>query len=115
MTYRLLNGIEPREDFPALPIFRELLAEKNLLISDHTRRYLHQEITFPGPVIDRTNRARWLKHGQVTLRERAAREVSRLVGEYQPSRLPDETKTELTRLMEREGRRYGMQDLPARE
>jgi trimethylamine--corrinoid protein Co-methyltransferase len=115
MTYRLLNGIEPREDFPALPIFRELLAEKNLLISDHTRRYLRQEITFPGPVIDRTNRTRWLKHGQVTLRERAAREVSRLVGEYQPSQLPDETKRELTRLMEREGRRYGMQDLPARE
>jgi trimethylamine--corrinoid protein Co-methyltransferase len=115
MTYRLLRGIEPREDFPALPIFQELLAEKNLLISDHTRRHLRQEILFPGPVIDRASRARWLKDGQVTLRARAAREVSRLVEKHRPSRLADETKSELTRLMEREGRRHGMPGLPARE
>ncbi len=56
-----------------------------------------------------------MKDGRTTLRERAAREVSRLVGEYQPSRLPEETKRELTRLMEGEGRRYGMDRLPARE
>ena len=115
MAYRLLRGIEPREDFPALPIFQELLAEKNLLISDHTRRHLRQEILFPGPVIDRASRARWLKDGQVTLRARAAREVSRLVEKCQPSRLADETKSELTRLMERESRRHGMPGLPARE
>jgi trimethylamine--corrinoid protein Co-methyltransferase len=32
MTYRLLAGIEPREDFPALVLFEELLKEKHLLI-----------------------------------------------------------------------------------
>jgi trimethylamine--corrinoid protein Co-methyltransferase len=115
MAYRLLRGIEPRDDFPALPIFEELLREKHLLIADHTRRYLRQEITFPGSVIDRSNRARWLKAGQPTLRERAAREVSRLIEKYAPSRLSGETKSELTRLMEREARRYGMEALPPRE
>jgi trimethylamine--corrinoid protein Co-methyltransferase len=115
MTYRLLQGIEPREDFPALPIFQELLAEKHLLISDHTRRYLRQEILFPGPVIDRASRARWHEGGRTTLGERAAREVSRLVAAYQASRLPEETKRELTRLMEGEARRYGMDRLPAIE
>jgi len=75
MTYRLLRGIEPREDFPSTPLFEEMRREKHLLIADHTRRHLCEEITFPGPVIDRSSRARWLEDGQVTLRERAAREV----------------------------------------
>jgi trimethylamine--corrinoid protein Co-methyltransferase len=115
MAYRLIQGIEPREDFPALPLFQELLAEKHLLIADHTRRHLRQEITFPGPVIDRANRAKWLERGQTTLGERAAREVSRIVQEYRPTRLPEETKRELTRLMEREAARHGMRELPAGE
>jgi trimethylamine--corrinoid protein Co-methyltransferase len=113
MTYRLLRGIEPREDFPSIPIFEELRREKHLLISDHTRRYLREEITFPGVVIDRANRARWAADGHLTLRERAGQEVSRLVEQYTPSRLPAEAKLELTRLMTAEARRYGMETLPA--
>jgi len=112
MTYRLLRGIEPREDFPSIPIFEELRREKHLLIADHTRRHLREEITFPGAVIDRANRSRWLESGQLTLRERAAREVSRLIEKYTPSRLPEDTKLELTRLMRREALRYGMDALP---
>jgi trimethylamine--corrinoid protein Co-methyltransferase len=113
MAYRLLRGIEPREDFPALPLFQELRREKSLLIADHTRRYLREEITFPGPVIDRANLGRWLEGGRLSLRERAAREVSRLLEQYKPSRLPEEIKLELTRLMRREAQRYGMDALPA--
>jgi trimethylamine--corrinoid protein Co-methyltransferase len=113
MPRRLLAGIEPREDFPALPIFQELLAERNLLIADHTRRHLRQEIKFPGPVIDRANLARWEKGGKTTLRERAAKEVARLLKQYKPSRLPDSSRAELTRLMQAEARRYGMAALPS--
>jgi len=115
MTYRLLRGIEAREDFPALPLFEELRREKHLLIADHTRRHLREEITFPGAVIDRANRARWLKAGRLTLWERAAREASRLIQGYTPSRLPQETKLELTRLMAQEAQRHGMEALPKRE
>ena len=115
MAQRLLRGIEPREDFPSLPLFEEMRREKHLLIADHTRRHLRQEITFPGPAIDRANRARWTEQGQVTLRERAAQEASRIIKAYKPSRLPEETKSELTRLMEREAVRHGMEALPARE
>lgn len=114
MAYRLLRGIEPREDFPSLPRFEELRREKSLLIADHTRRYLREEITFPGPVIDRATHSRWLQGGGLTLKERAAREVARLLGKYTSSRLPEATKLELTRLMEKEARRYGMEALPAR-
>jgi trimethylamine--corrinoid protein Co-methyltransferase len=115
MTYRLLQGIVPREDFPSLPIFQELLKEKHLLIAKHTRKYLREEITFPGPVIDRANRARWLEDGGKTLGERARREVERLLTSYTPSRLAEDKKRELVRLMEAEAGRYGMQSLPARE
>ncbi|MCC7174189.1 MAG: trimethylamine methyltransferase family protein [Bryobacterales bacterium] len=115
MSYRLLAGIEPREDFPALPIFQELLAEKHLLISDHTRRHLRKEILFPGPVIDRATRARWARDGKVTLRERASREIERIIGRYQPSRLAGDRKAALTRLMQGEARRHGMDGLPAQQ
>ncbi|MGA2074409.1 MAG: hypothetical protein ABSH52_12985, partial [Terriglobia bacterium] len=62
---------------------------------------------------DRGNRGRWVEGGQLTLRERAAQEVSRLLEQYTPSGLPEATKLELTRLMESEARRYGVSALPS--
>lgn len=112
MCYRLARGIEPREDFPALALFEELLREKHLLIADHTRRYLREQITFPGPVIDRTNRERWAKAGSPPLLERAAREVERLIAGYQPSRLAEDRKAELRARMQAEARRHGIAELP---
>ncbi|MBN2559344.1 MAG: trimethylamine methyltransferase family protein [Phycisphaerae bacterium] len=112
MALRLVRGIEPKEDFPALPRFEELLKDQHLLISKHTRRYLKEEHFFPGPAIDRANRSRWQEEGGLTLRERAHGEVERLVAGYESSRLPDDIKAELTRLMQGEARRYGMGSLP---
>jgi trimethylamine--corrinoid protein Co-methyltransferase len=112
MALRMLEGIESREDFPALSRFEELLAEQHLLISKHTRRYLKQEHYFPGAVIDRANRSRWQEEGGLSLRERARREVESLLAGYQPSELPDDVKRELNRLMEGEARRHGMDRLP---
>lgn len=112
MTKRLLRGIEPKDDFPARPIFEELLREKHLLIAKHTRRHLRSEIVFPGPVIDRANHSRWLEEGALTLGERARHEVARLVEAYEPSRLPEVIKGELRRLMQAEARRAGMDRLP---
>ena len=90
MTYRLLRGIEPREDFPGAPdSSRSCWREKHLLIADHTRRHLRRGDRVPGPVIDRANRAKWSRDKR-TLGERAAREVERLVARYTPSRLPDD-------------------------
>jgi len=109
---RLIKGIQPREDFPALPRFEELLKEEHLLISKHTRRYLREEHRFPGAVIDRANRSRWQEEGSLSLRERAHREVERLAAEHQPSRLPEEVKGEMKRLMAHEARRFGMDALP---
>ena len=112
MTLRMIDGIKPKEDFPSLPRFEELLTEGHLLISDHTRRYLKEEVYFPGPVIDRANRSRWMEEGSVTLGERAGKEVERLINEHKPPRLSNDITRELTRLMESEARSYGMDDLP---
>lgn len=112
MALRMTRGIEPKEDFPARERFQELLADKHLLISKHTRRYLKEEHYFPGAAIDRANRSRWQEEGGLSLRQRAHGEVQRLVDDYQPSPLPDQVKAELTKLMENEARRYGMDRLP---
>jgi trimethylamine--corrinoid protein Co-methyltransferase len=112
MAYRLIAGIEPREDFPAIGIFRELLKEKHLLISEHTRRYLKTEQFFPGPVIDRARRSRWEEKGSLTLGQRAHQEVKKLLESYHPSRLPEDVKKEMTKLMTDEARRHGQNSLP---
>ncbi len=101
-----------REDFPALPLFQELLRDKHLLIAKHTRKHLREEITFPGPVVDRANRARWVDEGAQTLLQRARREVGRLVERYTPSQLSDAVKSALTERMRKEARRWGMDQLP---
>lgn len=112
MTLRMIKGIQAKEDFPSLLRFKELLKEKHLLVSKHTLRYLKEEFYFPGSVIDRASRTRWQEEGSVTLWERAHQEVEKLIKDYKPSKLSDDTKKELTKLMEGEARRYGMNSLP---
>jgi len=112
MALRLIQGIQPKEDFPALPRFEELLKEQHLLISEHTQKYLKEELYLPGPIIDRTNRTRWLEEGGLTLLERARHVVESLIQDYVPPRLPEDTKKELTRLMTKEAQRCGMTNLP---
>jgi trimethylamine---corrinoid protein Co-methyltransferase len=112
MTLRAIKGIEPKEDFPSQPIFEELLTEKHLLISEYTRRYLKEEDYFPGPVINRANRARWEEEGSLTLHERAQSEVKKIIRFHQPTRLSETIRRELKKLMETEAHRYGMTSLP---
>jgi trimethylamine--corrinoid protein Co-methyltransferase len=115
MTQRLVKGIEPRDDFPSLPLFEELMRERHLLIADHTRKHLRDEIVFPGPVVDRANRSRWQDEGGLTLWQRADVEVGRLIAEWTPSRIGDNVKAELERLMTAEAAKFGMEELPERD
>ncbi len=112
MTLRLTKGIEPKEDFPAIPIFEELLREKHLLIADHTRKYLRDEHYFPGAVIDRANSSRWEEEGSLTLGDRAKSEIARLLGDYEPTGLSGDVLAEMTGLMRAEAARFGMTRLP---
>ena len=113
-TQRMVRGIEPREDFPARPIFEEMLEEGHLLIASHTRKHLRDEHYFPGPVIERANLSRWRAEGGTTLGARAHREVVRHLEAYEPSRLAEDVRTELLSLMTAEARRHGLDQLPTR-
>jgi trimethylamine--corrinoid protein Co-methyltransferase len=112
MVLRMIKGVVPKDDFPSLPIFQELLKEKHLLISAHTRRYLKEEHYFPGKVIDRANLSRWKEEGSKSLENRAYDEVVRLLNQYQSSKLSNDKKSKLTERMEIEAKKYGMNDLP---
>jgi len=115
MNLRMIEGIEPKEDFPSIPIFEELIKENHLLISKHTRKYLKKEHYFPGEVINRANRPRWIAEGKTTLEERAHTEVEKLIQNYEPSCLKSEIKNDLTKLMENEAKKYGQDKLPKRK
>ncbi|RKY90152.1 MAG: hypothetical protein DRQ01_09645 [Ignavibacteriae bacterium] len=115
MMLRMLKGIEPKEDFPSLPIFEELLKEEHLLISKHTRKYLRDEHFFPGQIIDRANRSRWQDEGASTLEDRAQKEVKELIENYEPSSLSKEIKNELINLMEHEAGKFSQETLPMRD
>jgi len=112
MVLKMIKGIQPKEDFPSQPHFEELIKEGHLLIADHTRRYLKEEIHFPGPVIDRANRSRWQEEGSQTLNKRAHSEVEKIISEYKPIDLSSDVKKELTKLMQNKARHYGMEKLP---
>ncbi len=114
MVLRMVKGIEPKEDFPSLPRFEELLRDEHLLISKHTRKYLKEEIFFPGPVINRANNARWTEEGSSTMDERARHEVQKLLKSYRPAPLPADTQQALIGIMERYARRHGQDALPER-
>ena len=111
-SQRLIKGIEPRDDFPALPRFQEMLKEGHLLISKHTRRHLRKEHYFPGPVIDRANRSPWKEEGSLPLRQRAHSEVENHINNWQPSPISPDTKEELSRLMRAEAEKHGLKELP---
>lgn len=114
MTLRLIEGIEPKEDFPAIPLFQELLKEKHLLISKHTRTHLKSEHFFPGQVINRANRPRWIDEGSTSLKKRAHAEVDKLIKSYELTKISKEIKKELIQLIETEARIYGQEKLPDR-
>ena len=84
------------------------------MIADHTRRHLRSELTFPGPVIDRTSRQRWLEEGSKTLDQNVASEVDRIIGEFTPSRIGDDVKRELEEVMAAAAKANGMDALPKR-
>ncbi len=115
MCLRMVEGIEPKDDFPSLPVFEELLKENHLLISKHTRKHLKKEHYFPGNVINRANRSRWIEEGKTTLNERAHNEVEKLIRNYQPSNLSNEIKNDLIKLMEKETKKFSLDKLPERK
>ena len=114
MSRRVRAGMTPRDDFPSLPHLRELLNDGHLLIAEHTMSHLREEIGFPGPVIDRAGRPRWVEEGSTSLDDRVRTEISRLVAAHEPSRLSDPVRRDLEERMLAAAKACGMDALPDR-
>jgi trimethylamine--corrinoid protein Co-methyltransferase len=112
MTFRMAKGVEPKDDFPAIPIFQELIKDHHLLISKHTRKHLRTEHHFPGVTIDRANLDRWYEEGSTTMWERAQGEVKRILADAPASPLDSSILSDLTKLMTKEAANHGMDKLP---
>jgi len=68
----------------------------------------HTAETLSGVVI----RQWWIQQGAMGLNARLHNEVNKLLKTYQPSTLPETTKKDLVKLMEKETRRHGQDHLP---
>jgi trimethylamine---corrinoid protein Co-methyltransferase len=112
MALRVREGIVQRDRGSILPLMAELLQERHLLIADHTRQFLRQEIRWPSAVIDRTTDARWTQDGRPSIGARAAAEASTIHSRYVPPRVPSEVQRDLTNRMLAEARRFGAERLP---
>jgi len=94
MARQLVKPIKPYEDdFPMLPLFEELMANKNLLTSDSTLKHFRDSY-MPSPVIDRGSQI-----NEVLLVDRAHKEVERLLDKFEkPNILREDQTKELEKL-----------------
>ena len=112
MAQRLIQGEEPKQDFPAHTLVEQLLSDKHLIIADHTLKHAKSERFLPGAIIDRTNRARWKEQGEPDLRNRTKEHLERLLSNYQPIGLDSAIYQELEDLMLAEARQNQLDKLP---
>lgn len=113
LAKRLTRGIEVREgEFPSLPHFEEMERDGHLMIADHTRKWIKQEVHLPDTVIDRLNRARYVDEGSHGIEERASNRVEKIL-KNEPRRLDADRSKALDEIMIRAAKAVGMEKLPA--
>jgi len=110
-AYRLIKGIEQRDDPIALDLFKDFAADAQFLSLPHTKKWYKEEHTFPK-LIDRDPYDIWVSKGRKSITERAKEEVENLLQKNPPS-LPDkETQKALKEIMLSEARSNDMPSLP---
>lgn len=112
MAKRLIAGVEPREDPIALGVMRRLGHKADYLSDVHTLKWFAKEQYMPSEVIDRGSHDAWSQKGGKSTFERAKDRVDKLLGEYQPGPLSQDTKAELREIASSAARDYGMAELP---
>jgi trimethylamine--corrinoid protein Co-methyltransferase len=112
MALGLAREVSAIEDVPVAPLLRELLAEKQLVVAEHTRTHLREAIMLPSGIIDRASRARWSDTGRSSIVERVRREIDAHLHAYEPPALPDEVRTALRARMAAACAAAGLAHLP---
>ncbi|MCX6134377.1 MAG: trimethylamine methyltransferase family protein [Ignavibacteriales bacterium] len=114
MAYRLVQGIEQRDEPLALELFSEPAGVTDFLTHPHTLQWHAFEQKYPR-VMNRDGYEQWVRNGKPSLDERASQQVTQLLSEVSHSHLSDDLRFHLTGVMETHGRKFGMDHLPVPE
>ncbi len=111
MALRVARGIACRSE-DAAGLIAEVARRGEFLAHEHTRRRWREELSVPGPAIDRLTYGDWEAAGAREARERARAEVERLLARPVPPPVDPETADALRAIMTAEARRHGCAALP---
>ncbi|MEM0007611.1 MAG: trimethylamine methyltransferase family protein [Candidatus Bathyarchaeia archaeon] len=100
MTFRLVEGIEVKEQTIALDLIQKIGPGGNFLAEKHTLEYLQKEHFIPK-LTDRRSYEAWLKNGAKDITKRAKEKVKTILQQHQPQPLPKETRTEIQNIIGR--------------
>ena len=113
MAYRLIDGISQRNEPIASDLFQTLTdPQGSFLTHDHTLQWYRTEQHIPGPVVDRQSGDLGSLSGRPSAADRAREMARDLLAKEDLRPIQEDLERELTRIMEREARRYGMAQLP---
>jgi trimethylamine:corrinoid methyltransferase-like protein len=98
-----------------MPLIEKGLARKEFLSLKHTTEWFRKEAYFPDPVIERGTLEEWRAGGRRDAMARAREKVDALLLKHTPEPLGDAVVGHLSKLMEAEAKRYGMDGLPSLE
>jgi trimethylamine--corrinoid protein Co-methyltransferase len=111
MAYRLVQGIEQRDEPLALELFSEPGAESDFLTHPHTLAWHALEQKYPQ-VINRDGYEQWVHTGKPSLAEVASRQVTKLLSEESHPCLSEDLVSHLHEVMVSHGKKFGMDRLP---
>ena len=92
--------IKPLNDLPATDLVNTLLEKEHLMTAPETLKHWPQELYLPSPVVDREDRANWVKTGSKELLARACSEVESRLAAYTPVETDPLLDTEMRHILQ---------------
>jgi trimethylamine--corrinoid protein Co-methyltransferase len=111
MALRLVKGIELREGGFSEDLYGDIYDGDHFLTSPTTLKWFREEFYFPSDVIDRNNYELWKQNDGQSAGERAHNQVKQILENNEPSPLATKVQQELSQIMERDARKFGMEKL----
>lgn len=114
MVKRLLQGVEEHEEEKLAQDLLEgdIYEGKHFLTSPRTMKWFREELYSPGDIIDRNDKDVWEEKGSTTAEERAHLEVKKILDQHQPKRPPTDVAKKLESIIDKQGKKHGLETLP---
>jgi trimethylamine--corrinoid protein Co-methyltransferase len=111
MAYRLVRGIEQRDEPMAIDLYAEPKSETEFLTHPHTLMWHSLEQSYPH-VINRDGYEQWVQSGKPDLADRASVRVSELLEQQSQSHLSVGIQTSLRNIMTTYAASQGFSGIP---